>query len=51
MAKVYIHTMSIYGIKQFSICCHGDSFNMPAKNVTSSISLTASIKEILASKL
>ena len=42
MAKVYIHTMSIYGIKQFSVCCYGSSFTTGVK---SSVLLTASINQ------
>ena len=51
MAKFYIHTMSIYGIKKFSVCCHGNSFTTAAKIFKSSVSLTASINEIIASRL
>ena len=40
MAKVYIRAMSVYGIRQFSVCCHGKNF---AKTFASSLLLTASI--------
>ena len=51
MAKVYIHTMSIYRIKQFGFCCHGNIFTTAAKSFTSSVSVTASINQILDSRL
>ena len=51
MAKVDIHAMLIYGIKQFSVCCHGNSFATAAKAFTSSVSLIASINQISASSL
>ena len=31
LTNVYVGKMSIYGIKQFSVCCHGSNFNMAAK--------------------
>ena len=40
--------MSIYGIKQFSVCCYGDSFTTAAKSSISSVLLTASITKSFA---
>ena len=51
MAEVYIHTMSIYRIKQFGVRCHGSIFTTGAKIFTSSVSVTASINQILDSRL
>ena len=51
MAKLYIHTMSIYGIRQLSAGCHGNIFITVVKVFTSSVLLTASVKQILASRL
>ena len=51
MAKVYIRTMSIYGIEQFSVCFHGNKFTTSTKIFTGSVSLTASISQISASRL
>ena len=51
MAKFHVYTRSIYGIKQFSVCCHGIKFATAAKRITSSLSLTVSINPIVASEL
>ena len=38
--------MSIYGIEQFSVCCHGNSSTMTRSIFTSSVLLPASLSQI-----
>ena len=53
MAKFYIPTMSIYAIKQCSVCGHGNKNDCGHGNkmFASSVSLTASINQISALRL
>ena len=44
MAKCYIHTMSVYGMEQFCVCCYGNNFTTLLLFSTS-VLLTASLNQ------